>query len=134
MSAMRKYGIRFAMLGLLAAAFMAAPSAFARSHWSVGVNIGGPGWGVGYSDCRHCGWGGNYGYVGGGYYSGGYYPAYYAAPVYYGSYYPAYYPAASVYYYDRPSYYRHHRGYRHDGYYRHNSGYRSGYYDRGYRD
>jgi hypothetical protein len=134
----RKIGIRLTMLGLLAAAFFAAPSAMARSSWSV--SIGGPGFGIGYSDYGHRhGWGGNYGYAYGGYgygYPGGYYPAYYAAPVYYyGGYYPSYYPGYStVVYYDRPvrrGYYRNsYRGYRHHDGYRNDYGHRSSYYDR----
>lgn len=112
---------RFAVLGLLiAVGFAFAPASFARSHWNVGVNIGFPGFSLGYSDCRHCGrgWGGNY-Y--GGYYSSYYAPAYYAptyyAPAYYSS--PAYYGSV---YYDRP-YYRSHYSNRYD----------RGYSDRGYR-
>jgi len=141
MSSLRKYSVRFALLSLLAA-FAFAPSAFARSHWNVGINVGGPGFSVGYSDCRHCGygWAGNYGYV------SSYYPAYYSAPVYYGGYYGGgyggYYPTySSVYYYDRPSYRRGYYSdryrYRHDhGYYRDRDyGHRANYYNRGrYRD
>jgi hypothetical protein len=118
----RRSVIAFAVFALLAL----APAAFARSHVGVGINIGGPGFGIGYSSgCRHCGgyWGG---YVA-PYYS--YAPAYYA-PAYYG---PAYYDYGD--YYDRP-YYRtrvveHVRYYDRDD--RHHD---RGYYDRdrGYHD
>ena len=146
---------RYMLVGLLIAAGVAlAPAAFARSHWNVGINLGFPGVSIGYSDCRHCGygWGGNYAY--GGYaYAPAYYapaPVYYApAPVYYG---PAYYGASSysypsygaVYYSDRPvrrAYYSERRydsgryydrgGYRHHGGYRGGDGYRGGHGDSG---
>lgn len=139
---------RYMVLGLLIAAGVAlAPAAFARSHWNVGINLGFPGVSIGYSDCRHCGygWGGNYVY--GGY---SYAPAYYApAPVYYApAYYgPAYYgptyysyPAyGAVYYSDRPvrrAYYSERR-YDSGRYYDHGRdgrdyGHRARYYDRGY--
>ncbi|MEO7430954.1 MAG: hypothetical protein ABIR62_02795 [Dokdonella sp.] len=139
--------VRFAAFGVLvAASFALAPAAFARSHWNVGVSIGLPGIGIGYSDYgRHGrGWGGNY-YGGASYgYGGGYYGGVYApAPVYYSpSYYaPAYYAPAyyngggyyggtSVRYSDRPShrYYDRHESRGRDG------GHRASYYDRsGYR-
>ena len=112
---LRKYSVRFALLGLvMAGAALAAPSALARGHVSFGLNIGVPVY-------------------------GGYYPA---APVYYEpAYYPAYdyYPAyptyGSVYYYGgygRP-YYRH--GYYRGGhgYYGHRDYYHGGgYYHRGH--
>jgi len=119
---------RYVVFALLVAACFAAPAAFARSHVSVGVNLGFPGVSLGYSDCRHCGWG--YGYS--TYYAPAYYaPTYYApAPVYYD--YPAY---GSVYYYDRP-YRGHYRGGYGRGYDRHDHGrrdygHRASYYDRG---
>ncbi len=130
--------VRFAVFGLLVAAGVAlAPSAFARGHVNLGINIGLPGIGIGFSDCRHCGWGGNY-YGGGGGYGGGYYSGY-AAPAYYGpAYYgPSYYSAS--YYspgYDDSSYY----GYSSYGsaYYRSGSGhhgyYRDSHHDRYDRD
>lgn len=120
--------IRYALVGLLIAAGLAlAPSAFARGHVDVGINIGLPGISLGYSD---------YGWRGGGYAYGGYAPAY--APVYYGPSYPPpvyysrpYYPAYGVVYspryYRGPArpYYRGDRGYRND------YGHRGRYYDRG---
>lgn len=139
--------VRYALIGLLVTAgFALAPSAFARGHLNVGVNIGLPGISFGYSD---------YGRRG-GYAYGGFYPAY--APVYYGpSYYPptyygpvygpAYYSGYPAYgvvysagypsargYYRGPSraYYgggRDHRGASHRG----NYGQRAQYYDRGGR-
>ena len=131
--------VRFALFGLLVAAgFALAPAAFARGHLSIGVNLGFPGVSLGYSDCRHCGWGGNY-YYGGGY-ATYYAPSYYAAPVYYG---PSYYsyPAYSSVYYSAPVgrvHYsdryrdRGYRGYRDGGhYYRDGGGHRATYYDRG---
>jgi hypothetical protein len=132
--------VRFAVFGLLiAASFVLAPAAFARGHWNVGVNIGLPGVSLGYSDCRHCGWGGNY--YGGGYYSGYYAPAYYAPayyePAYYGPSYYSYPAYGAVYYggyggrsshryYDRgrDHHYRDDRG-------RGDYGHRATYYDRG---
>ena len=78
----------------LVAALLIAPSAFARgghhgghNNWGVSIGFSGPGYSIGYSDCRHCG----RGYVSGSFY-GGYYPGYYA---------PAY---TSSYYYDGPYY------------------------------
>ena len=100
-------------------ALTAAPAAFARSHYSI--SIGGPGYSVGYSDCRHCGghWGG---YVSGGYYA----PSYYA-PAYYGpTYYDPYYYGGVVYE-SYHSYPRYHDRYRHDYY-------RRDYHHDGYRD
>lgn len=144
--------LRFVLPALLVvAAFALAPTAFARSHWSV--SIGFPGVGIGYSDYGHRGhgWGGNYHY--GGYYGGGYggYYAYapiryrtaYYGPAYYG---PSYYGYGGSYYYSRPVgsvvYYdheprRHHRrveryddGYYDDGYRHTRHGRRATYYDR----
>lgn len=143
---------------MLFASVALAPNAFARGHghaWSIGFS--GPGYSIGYSDCRHCGrsnWGGNY--YGGSYvsvYSGypsyaSYGPSYYDSPVYYPSYGTSYRP----YYHDRPHrhvtrrvvtrevrYYddRGHRSsnqrYRNDrDYDRRDRGYeRASYYDRG---
>ncbi|HEX7769213.1 MAG TPA: hypothetical protein VF422_04205 [Dokdonella sp.] len=152
--------LRFVLPALLAvAAFAFAPVAFARSHWSVGVNLGFPGVSIGYADYGHRGhgWGGNYyygGYYGGyhasrhyhgSYYGPSWYGAGYYAPIYYGPRYygygGAYYysrPAASVVYYDRepPRRYREvrryeERGYQDDGYYRESRhGRRATYYDR----
>ena len=111
------------LLALLAA-LMFAPSAFARGHhsnWSVNLGFAGPGYSIGYSDCRHCGRGyvsGNFygGYSGynGGYasYYGGYGGGYYASsyyPTYYNSYYPSY---GAVYYNNYPSHRRSPRYYR----------------------
>jgi len=129
MSVFRK--TRYALIGLLVVAGLAfGPAAFARGHVSIGIGL--PGIGIGYSDCRHCGWGGGYyGYAAPAY---AYEPAYYG-PAYYGpSYYPAYYGGA-VYYGGsygrgyRGGYYG--RGYR--GGYRggHDYGHRGNYYDRG---
>jgi hypothetical protein len=114
LNSLRKIGLVLAT-GL---ALTAAPAAFARSHYSI--SIGGPGYGVGYSDSRH---GGHWGdYVSSGYYA----PSYYA-PAYYGpSYYDNYYYGGVVY--EGRSYPRYHhdydryrrdydrRDYRHDGY------------------
>lgn len=126
---------------LLVAGVSLAPAAFARSHVSVGVGINLPGVSIGFSDCRHCGyghgWGGNYyGYsavVSPAYYGGYYMPAYYESyPAYYGpAYYsPRYYGPSYYggYYRSRPvvvhrTYYREH--------YRGDYGHRASYYDRG---
>lgn len=96
--------LRFVLPALLiVAAFACAPSAFARSHWNVGVNFGFPGVSIGYSDYGHRGhgWGGNY--------YGGYYAPVRYRPVYYGpsyhaaAYYgPGYYGYGGSYYYSRP--------------------------------
>lgn len=130
----------------LAAAMLIAPSAFARgghhgghggghNNWGVSIGFSGPGYSIGYSDCRHCG----RGYVSGSFY-GGYYPGYYApaytssyyydGPYYGSSYYayPAYYPTYrhyrpvtrrvvrydNYYYNDRGRDHRRHDGYRSD--------------------
>lgn len=104
MSAVRISRFRLALFGLLAAfALTLAPSAFARSHVGVSIGFAGPGYSVGYSSCRHCGWGG-YGYGYGGYYGGYYAPSVsytYAAPYYGYSYGPSYYESS----YYGPSYY-----------------------------
>lgn len=124
--------LRIALAGLLVAAgFALAPAAFARSHWNVGINLGFPGISLGYSDCRHCGWGGNYVY--GGYYGGYYAPAYYG-PVYRPVYYD--YPVRRVYrtttrYYGPDRYYD--RGYRDYDRGRDYGRGRASYYDRGSR-
>jgi hypothetical protein len=95
----------FAAILLFVVAMFMAPSAFARGHVGVSIGFSGPGYSIGYSDCRHCGggyWGGSV--YGGGYYAPGYasyaYPSY--GPAYYNSY-PAYYPSygSSYYYSDR---------------------------------
>jgi hypothetical protein len=128
--------IRFySVIAALAVALMFAPSAFARgghhggghhggghyggghSNWGISLGFSGPGYSIGYSDCRGCGGG----YVSGSYY-GGYSSGYYA-PTYYPSYYD-YYPSYGSAYYGYPVYrdYRHHRSgprrtVRYDGYY-----------------
>ncbi|NCT68143.1 MAG: hypothetical protein GXC76_10975 [Rhodanobacteraceae bacterium] len=140
---------RYMVLGLLmAAGVAAAPAAFARSHWNVGINLGFPGVSIGYSDCRHCGygWGGNYVY--GSYaYAPAYYapaPAYYSySPAYYGPNYYSYPSYGTVYYSDRPVRRVYHSERRYDdvGRYHDRGGHRDGrdyghratYYDRGYR-
>jgi hypothetical protein len=138
MFALRKYSVRFALLGLMAAgAALAAPSAFARGHSHWGVSIGVPGVAVGY------GWGGGYVSAYAPAYPSYYYGPSYYAPAYYADYYyPSYYyPSASVVYYGGGYHgYRHHgyyrdRGYRSHGYYRggyrgHDYGHRASYYDR----
>ncbi|MBS0569218.1 MAG: hypothetical protein JSS28_01295 [Proteobacteria bacterium] len=115
----RKRGFHALALGLLMSAGLAlAPSAFARGHVSIGINL--PGVSLGYWSGGHR-WGG-YGYAGwSGYYGG--YGGYYS-PAYYGGYYgptysSGYYAPAPVYYgvtYSAPVY----RTY-----------YRTRYYDRG---
>jgi hypothetical protein len=110
----RKRGFRAMVLGLVVAAgLMLAPAAFARDHFSLGINLPGLSLGIGS----------HHSYVGvgvGGYYPGYYGPAAYVAPapIYYG---PAYYGPAyyGVGYYGRPVVYR-------GGYY---AGH--GYYGRG---
>jgi hypothetical protein len=145
--------LRFLLPALLVvAAFAVAPAAFARSHWSVGVNLGFPGVSIGYADYGHRGhgWGGNYygGYGGyAGYYGGHHAPVYYR-PAYYGptwygpTYYgPRYYgyggsayysrPVGSVVYYDHEPRRHHRRVELHDGYRdRPDDGYRDGGQDR----
>jgi hypothetical protein len=145
--------LRFLLPALLVvAAFAVAPAAFARSHWSVGVNLGFPGVSIGYADYGHRGhgWGGNYygGYGGyAGYYGGHHAPVYYR-PAYYGptwygpTYYgPRYYgyggsayysrPVGSVVYYDHEPRRHHRRVELHDGYRdRPDDGYRDGRQDR----
>jgi hypothetical protein len=131
----RKRGFRALVLGLLVVAGLAlAPSAFARSHVSIGINL--PGLSLGYRDGHHShGYVNIGGYYGGGYYGSGYYGGYYApayydnyyyapAPVYYDSYYYA--PAYRAHYGSRPAY---HGGYD-SRYYR--SGYDRGYSHHGY--
>lgn len=91
----RRTGSRMVLAALmLVASMVIAPSAFARGHshtsWSIGFS--GPGYSVGYSDCRHCGR---------GYWSGNVYGGYYA-PVYSG--YPSY-ASYGPSYYDYPAYY-----------------------------
>jgi hypothetical protein len=109
LNSVRKIGLVLAT-GL---ALTAAPAAFARSHYSI--SIGGPGYSVGYSDCRHCGghWGG---YVSGGYYAPAYYGPSYYDPYYYGGVVYESYRSYPRYYHDRyrHDYYR--RDYHHDGY------------------
>lgn len=112
-------------------AMLVAPSAFARgghhgghhNNWGVSIGFAGPGYSIGYSDCRHCGSGyvsgSFYGGYGSGYYGGygsGYYGGYssgYYAPVYSSSYYydaPYY---GVTYYNSYPAYYPSYRPYRH---------------------
>lgn len=150
------------LFGILVAVGLAlAPSAFARSHWNVGVNLGFPGVSIGYSGNHGhhrghgYGWGGNY-YGGGHYgyglgYRGGYYSSY-AAPAYYGGYYgggyygPSYsygasyrsYPVSRVVYYDQRPVRRVYRSERHYSYrddddrgHRGDYANRATYYDRG---
>ena len=123
---------------LLVAGVSLAPSAFARSHVSVGVGINLPGISIGVSNWGHggyahggYGWGGNYAYPAAypAYYGGYYQPAYYSSysyPVYYG---PRYYGGS--YYREAPvvrrSYYRD-RDYGRD--YDRDYGRRGHYYDR----
>lgn len=141
----RKWGLRTLVLGLIAAAgLVLAPSAFARGHVSIGIDL--PGISLGYWGGHHGhGYVGVGGYYGSGYYGGGYYgnysPAYYGgyygpsyysgyyapAPVYYGGYYPA--PVYRTYYRSR-TYYRNEDPRYDRGY---NRGYNRGYdNDRGY--
>lgn len=75
--------------GLLAAGAALAPVAMARSHVSIGVGIYGPGYSVGYNNCRGC------------YYTQPYYPAYSTGYYSSGYYAPAYYD-----YYPAPAYYQ----------------------------
>lgn len=116
MKVMRKHGTKAGLLGLLAFLAIAAAPVASAHRW--GISIAGPGFGIGYSDCRHCRGGLVSGYV------GGYYPGYYR-PAYYG--YP--YPAYGAVYYERPVVYRsHHRvRYHHRDRYDHH---RAHYYDR----
>ena len=90
---------------LLACATMFAPAAFARgghhSNWGVSIGFSGPGYSVGYSDCRHCGGGYFSGSVYGGYYPGGYYGGGWSNG-YNGGYYSSHYPSS---YYRYPSSY-----------------------------
>ncbi|MGA9332977.1 MAG: hypothetical protein WBV39_01750 [Rudaea sp.] len=138
----RKNGLRTLTFALLALAGMTMTSAvFARSHFSVGVNL--PGVSLGYYGGSH--WH-NRGYVAIGYggYVGGYdgpayYDGYYApAPVYYDDYYYDYAPVVYTGYYSRPYYYGHgyYSGYRggyggHGHYYRGGHGYYHGNYSHG---
>lgn len=111
------------LLAVILAALMLAPSAFARgghhSNWGISLGFSGPGYSIGFSDCRHCG----RGYVSGSVY-GGNSPSYYggySSPAYYGGYssyspgyYDNYYPSYGASYYGYSSYrpYRHHRNHR----------------------
>lgn len=134
-----------ALFALFAIA-LAAPSAFARGHVSIGIGL--PGIGLSYSDYGHRGhgWGG---YVNsypsyGGYYGYAPRPVYYPAPYYGNRYYrDSYYRPSRVVYYDRGyngrrDYDRNDRRYddrsRYDRHDRSDNGRsysRSGYYDRG---
>lgn len=118
------------LLAIVVAAFLLAPSAFARGHhnsWGISLGFAGPGYSIGYNDCRHCGGSyviGNFygGYSSPGYYGGSYYGSSYS-PGYYGGYssyspgyssygYPSYgYPSygASYNYYPSRRSNRHHR-------------------------
>ena len=129
--------VRFAMFGLLiAVGFALAPSALARGHLGIGINIGLPGLSLGYSDCGRC--------YGGGYY-GGYYapaPVYYApgpayyGPAYYGAVYDGYPAYGSVRYYNGPGRRANYYSGRNDDRGRRNGDLdrRASYYDRsGYR-
>lgn len=112
MIATRSILVRSGLLAALVAfAAMFAPSALARDNWGVSIGFAGPGYSVGYSDCRHCGRGAwSAGFYGGGYgYHRPSYAGYYAYPSYsprhyysYPAYYPAYYPSYGYAYYDRP--------------------------------
>lgn len=119
----RQFG-KFAFAMLIVGGMALAPSAFARGHISVGINV--PGLSIGY-------WGGSrwhdHAYVGVGY-GPSYYSGYYApAPVYYDS----YYAPGPVVYYSGPAYYGSY--YDDDGYYGHGRyrDYDRRGYDRGYR-
>lgn len=149
MSFLSVHRLRRSVLALLALVTiaLAAPSAFARGHVSIGIGL--PGLGISYSDYGHRGhgWGGyaqsysSYGYGGYGGYGYAPRPVYYAAPYYRTSYYrDSYYRPPRVVYYDRGhdsrGYDRHDRRYddrgrnnRHDRRDRDHS--RGGYYDRG---
>lgn len=96
--------------GVMAAALITAPAAFARSHVSIGLGFYGPGYSVGFNNCVNC-----------GYNRRAYYPAYYA-PTYYD---PGYYAPAPVYYNPYPAYGTVYYG----GYYG-----RGGYYHQHWRD
>ncbi len=111
---------RMLLIGLFALSALAlAPAAMARSHSYGSVSISGPGYSVGYSDCRHCGYHGSHVSVG---VYGGYAPAYYG-PAYYDYYdsYPSTYvvydrPVRRVRYYEHDRHYDRHRHYHRDGY------------------
>ncbi|UXI69875.1 hypothetical protein [Tahibacter amnicola] len=119
-------------LALALVAFCAiamAPSAFARDYYSI--SIGGPGYGVTYGNCRHCG-----GWWSGHAYSGWHSP-YYGA-TYYGPYRHSHrhhhrsYPRYNTVVYERPVVVRRTRYVDRHYYYdddRHDS-YRDHYYDR----
>ncbi|HEY3520455.1 MAG TPA: hypothetical protein VGK80_05375 [Rhodanobacteraceae bacterium] len=79
-------------LGVLLAGALAAPTAFARTHVSVGLGFYGPGYSIGINDCVNC--------------YRGYYPRNYYYPAYSAYYPPAYYyRPAPVYYRPAPVYY-----------------------------
>ena len=129
----------FSAAAAMLVALLLAPGAFARGNhdnWNVSVGFAGPGYSIGYTDCRNCGRGyvsgsfssgnfysgyGGYGsYAGyGGYGSyadyggyGGYGGAHYSSshyPAPYNSYYPSY---GAVYYNSYPSHRRGNRHYR----------------------
>ncbi len=135
--------LRSLVLGaVLVLGLAAAPSAFAR-HYGYSISFGGPGYGVTYSDCHHCGGGWWSGYVGGGWVSPGYARTYYAPAYYVPTYYaPAYYYGGPYYdgyyasgYYDRPSYRTYRTHYRDDDRYeRYDHDRRAYRHDDGYRD
>jgi len=118
------------VLGLLLAAMFAAPTAFARTHVSIGLGFYGPGYSVGFNDCVNC----YRTYYSPAYYSGYYAPGYYyaPAPVYYYNPYPVY---GTVYYggyygsyrhgwHDRDDWHDHdHDGWHDDDHYSHGSYY-----------
>jgi hypothetical protein len=121
MTIMNRY--RVLLLGLLVAiGLVLTPSAFARSHYSI--NIGGPGYAVGYNSGHH---GSSYGFVGGGYYAPAYYAPSYYAPSYYYDTYPSY-----GYVVGGPGYYNN-RYYRNDHYRGRDRHYDRRDHDRGYR-
>ncbi|SFN26259.1 hypothetical protein [Dokdonella immobilis] len=131
-----RFSVFSAAVALILALFV-APSAYARgghhgghhgghgSNWGVSIGFAGPGYSIGYSDCRHCGGGYVSGSFYGGYYGGGY-PVGYYGPSYSSSYYDYYPSYGTSYYYSYPAYYPSYRHYRHaprrvvhyDGYYR----------------
>jgi len=109
---------------VLAASLWVVPSAFARSHVSVGVGISVPGVSIGVGNCWRCGYWGPPAPV--------YYAPAYPPPVYYSAPAAVYYTPPPVYYgygYYAPRYHHYYRGYDHRrGGYPH----RGGYHHRGH--